>query len=231
MKRLLLITCIAVTSSAHAQFVFGWSGGYAPCRELNREIYVYNAINSALNKPMGEVHWYQGPVIGFRSPDEGGFFELLYSRKRVKVTSEWDSSGVTMTRQMKVLCNTYNLGFGYQKNGWRIGVSLDGGRFKGFGRRGEKDGIGDRDWQRIWVVDKTRLYLFAIYRLYLAETIFVEKQQGIFNVRLYAQLPGKSSNLDKLDEWLFGSDINFAMDQEQSFVNLGMSLTIAIGGN
>lgn len=233
MKRL-LICILALTGSAqlHAQFIFGWSAGWSPCRELNREIYVYNAINGALTDKMEEVHWYQGPVIGFRSgKGEGGFVELLYQRKRCKVGSEWDSAGVAMTREMKTLCNTYNFGFGYQGNGWRIGMSLDGGRFKGFGRRGAQDGIGDVAWERIWVVDNKRLYLFSIYRLYLSETIFVEKEMGVLNARFFWQLPGTKANLDELDEWMFGSDINYGNDQEQSFWNFGMAITIALGGS
>src|SRR5688572_529835 len=113
MKRLFFIVLVALLPvAAQAQFVLGWSAGWSPCRELNREIYVYNAINGALSDKMEEVHWYQGPVIGLRMGEDGGFVELLYQRKRCKVASEWDSAGVTMTREMKTLCNTYNLGFG-----------------------------------------------------------------------------------------------------------------------
>lgn len=235
MKRLILLM-LAVTAMVqlHAQFVFGWSGGWAPCRELNREIYVYNQVNKhGLGKEMEPVHWYQGPVIGFRKGEEdGAFVELLYCRKRCKVASEFDSSGVAMTRQIKTLCNTYNLGFGFQGGGWRIGMSFDAGRFKGFGRRGTADGIGDTAWDRIWVVDKKRLIGISIYRLYISESIFVEKSfaDGIINIRGYLQLPGTKAQLDRLDQFLFADELNFGEYQHQSFWNFGMSLTIAIGG-
>jgi hypothetical protein len=229
-KFVIILLALTGVTQLHAQFVIGWSGGWAPARELNREIYVYNAVNSALTEKMGAVHWYQGPVIGFRSgTDDGPFVELLYQRKRVKVGSEWDSSGVTMTREMKTLCNTFNLGFGFQTGGWRIGFSFDAGRFKGFGRRGAKDGIDDTAWERIWVKDNSRI-LFISKRLYIAETIFVERQFGFLCLRAYCQLPGIRAEMDRLDEWMFGNDINFAQNQSQAFWNFGMSLTVALGG-
>lgn len=231
MKRILLmITLVLAAAYGKAQFVFGWSGGYAPNHELNRMIYVYNEINKHnLTKEMGPLHWYQGPLIGVRTADEGAFMELLYSRKRTKVESEWDSSGVTMTREIKALCNTFNFGFGFQSDGWRIGASLDLGRFKGFGRRGAEDGIGDQKWKRIWEVDKTRLWLISV-RLTCSETVYVEREIGGFvNVRLFAQLPGIGTDLDMLDDWLFGSDLNFGMNQEQNILNFGAAVTIAIG--
>lgn len=235
MKRLIiLLLAILGMEQLHAQFVFGWSGGWAPCRELNREIYVYNQVNKhGLDKEMDAVHWYQGPVIGFRAGDEdGGFVELLYTRKRSKVASEFDSSGVAMTRQIKTLCNTYNLGFGFQSSGWRIGMSFDFGRFKGFGRRATVDGIGDTPWDRIWVLDKKRLIGISIYRLYISETVFVERSlaDGLINIRAYCQLPGTKAQLDGLDWFLFKDELNFGNYQEQSFWNFGASLTIAIGG-
>lgn len=85
--------------------IVGWNAGYALAPELNRTIYVYNALNTTLTKPMNEVHWYQGPVVGVRLGDEV-FFELLYSRKRVVVSSGWDSYGVGMERQLKVVANS-----------------------------------------------------------------------------------------------------------------------------
>ncbi len=235
MKKLLVILiALGGVVQLHAQFIFGWNAGWAPCRELNREIYVYNQINKhGLEKEMGEVHWYQGPVIGFRSgSDEGGFVELLYSRKRCKVGSEFDSAGVSMSREIKTLCNTFNLGFGYQSDGWRIGVSVDAGRFKGFGRRAPTSGIGDVEWDRIWVQDKRRLVGISIYRLYLAETIFIERSlaDGILNVRAYCQLPGTNAQLDGLDEFLFKQELNFGNYQHEIFWNFGASITIAIGG-
>lgn len=235
MKRLLILILAALGFvQLPAQFVFGWSGGWAPCRELNRELYVYNQINKhGLDKEMGAVHWYQGPVIGFRSGnDDGGFVELLYSRKRCKVGSEFDSAGVAMTREIKTLCNTYNLGFGFQAGDWRVGFSFDGGRYKGFGRRSAKDAIGDTEWDRIWVQDKKRLYGISIYRLYIAETVFVERifADGLINVRAYCQLPGTKAQFDGLDWFLFKQELNFGNYQEESFWNFGASVTFAIGG-
>lgn len=236
MKRLLLLILAAgAVVQVHAQFVFGWSGGWAPCRELNREIYVYNQVNKhGLDKEMDPVHWYQGPVIGIRSGnDDGPFFELLYNRKRAMVAAEFDSAGVAMTRQIKTLCNTYNLGMGVQGGGWRIGISFDAGRFKGFGRRGTVDGIRDLEWNRIWVLDKSRVLGISVYRLYISETIFVERSfaNGIVNLRAYCQLPGTKAQLDGLDWFLFRQELNFGNFQHQSFWNFGASLTIAIGGN
>jgi hypothetical protein len=225
-----MTTLVLAVTYGKAQFVFGWSGGYSPNHELNRMIYVYNEVNKhALSKEMAPIHWYQGMVIGFRSPEEGPYLELLYTRKRTKVESEWDSSGVAMTREIKALVNTWNFGIGYQSGGWRVGFSMDLGRYKGFGRRGPESGIGDQKWKRIWEVDNTRIYLFSV-RLTCSETVYVERQIGGFvNVRLFAQLPGIGTELDVLDNWLFGSDLNFAMDQEQQIFNFGAAVTIAIG--
>src|ERR1044071_1771464 len=202
MKRIAIIALLLLSFMARAQFTIGWSGGYALCRELNREIYVYDQINSALTKEMKPVHWYQGLVIGFQTPGDGIFGELTYNRKRATVSSEWDSSGVEMTRQLKVLCNTYNLGVGFRSNGWAIGISWDFGRFKGKGRRGPKSSIGDQEFERLWVQDRTRLYGIAIYRLFCQETFFVERNFGFVNFRMYAQFPGVSSQLDGLDSWM-----------------------------
>lgn len=229
MKKTGILVLLLLSVAARAQFIIGWSGGYALCRELNREIYVYDQINGALTKEMKPVHWYQGLVIGFQSPGDGPFGELTYNRKRAMVSSEWDSSGVEMTRQLKVLCNTFNLGFGYRNSGWTIGISCDLGRFKGKGRRGVKSSIGDQEFERLWVLDRTRLLGIAVYRLFAQETIFVERNFGFINFRLYAQLPGMSSQLDGLDTWMFGQDLNFGMHQHERFFNLGAQVTFSIG--
>lgn len=228
MKRILFFASMFLLTAMHAQFVVGWSGGYAPARELNREIYVYNAINGHnLSKEMNEVHWYQGPAVGFRSRGDV-YVELLYSRKRSKVTSEFDSSGVLMTRQMKVLCNTWNFGVGFQADGWRIGASFDLGRFKGFGRRGVASDIGDKAWDRIWTLDNRRV-AFISMRLICTETVYVERYFGLFNVRAYVQFPGINSEMDGLDTWMFGSDLNFGKAQKQGFLNVGAMVSLAFG--
>ncbi len=231
MKRILItILLLATFVPLSAQFIIGWSGGYAPNRELNREIYVYNAINGHnLDKKMGEVHWYQGPVVGIRLPRDGGYVELLYNRKRSKVSSDFDSSGVAMNRELKTLLNTWNFGFGFGNDLWTIGGSFDVGRYKGFGRRGTSSGIGDLPWDRIWTLDNTRI-LFISVRTVITETIFVERHFGFMNVRLFAQFPGVSTEMDGLDGWLFGSDLNYAKAQKQRPFNVGAMITLSIGG-
>ena len=231
MKRI-LITLLAFIAGVplSAQFIIGWSGGYAPNRELNREIYVYNAINRHnLSKEMGEVHWYQGPVVGIRVPmSSTAYVELLYNRKRIKVSSEFDSSGVTMARELKTLVNTFNLGFGIGNENWTFGCSVDFGRDKGFGKRGVAENIGDQAWQRLWLVEQYRI-LGISNRLVLTETIFVERHLGFINIRLFAQLPGISSETDRLDAWLFGADLNYAKAQVHRPFNVGAMITVSIG--
>lgn len=225
---LLLFCCSADVISA--QFIVGWSAGYAPTRELNREIYVYNAINGHnLSKEMAEIHWYQGPVVGWRIGNSESYVELLYNRKRSKVSAEFDSSGVLMTREMKTLINTWNFGFGLGNDQWTFGGSFDFGRYKGFGRRGVESTIGDESWQYLWHIDKTRI-LFVSVRLLLTETIFIERHFGFMNVRLFTQIPGISVEMDGLDSWLFGGDLNFAMAQKQRPWNVGLMVTFSIGG-
>jgi hypothetical protein len=227
---LLFLAFILFSIESSAQFMIGWNAGYGNARELNREIYIYDAINrSGLKKEMKEVHWNQGPAIGFRAGGDGGFLELIYSRKKAMVSSTFDSASVPFTRQMKVYSNTWNLGFGMNKSGWGIGMSFDFGRFKGFGRRGPEDGIKDVAWKRLWVLDRTRLLGIAVARLYITETFFVERKVGIFSVRLYAQLFGMREQLDGLDSWLFGADLNYAMPSEEHFNNYGIAVFINLG--
>jgi hypothetical protein len=224
---LLLFNC-----DVSAQLIFGWSGGYAPVRELNREIYIYNQINGHnLKDEMSEVHWFQGPVTGFRfQNNDGPFVELLYSRKRCKVESQFDSAGVEMNRQIKTLCNTWNFGFGVTTGNWTFGMSLDLGRFKGFGRRGPSSSIGENSWQRLWVVDNSRVAFISV-RLIMMETIFIERKMGFLRVRLFAQLPGMGKTMDGLDDWLFGAPLNWELAQKQQFVNTGISVFISLERN
>jgi len=231
MKRLLIsLLALFSTGALNAQFIVGWSGGWAPSRELNREIYVYNLLNGPnLKKEMGEVHWYQGVVAGFTTPGEGKFVELLYNRKRCLVTSEFDSAGVPMQRQLKVLCNTWNLGIGFRSDGWTVGLSWDFGRFKGKGRRGPESGIGDLPFDRLWVLDKTRLLGIAAARLFCQETIFVQRDFGPVGVRAFVQIAGTYNDMDGLDAWLFGGDLNYAVAQRQGFANFGVAVTVKVG--
>lgn len=226
---LFLCTFFLLQISLSAQFVFGWTGGYGSPRELNREIYIYNAINGALKKEMPQVHWFQGPVIGFRAGGDGGYVELLYHRKRTLVASEFDSSNVAMRRELKVLYNTWNLGFGYNPNGWGIGTSIDAGRFKGKGRRGPEETIGDQDFKKLWVTNKTRMLGIAVYQLSLAQTVWVERSFGPATLRFYFQFPWMRSQMEVLDYWLFGGQLNYKTYSVDRFVNFGTSLTIKLG--
>ena len=101
----LFVGLCLIVSALPAQFIVGWNAGYALALELNPTINVYNALNTTLTKSMNEVYWYQGPVGGVRFGDEI-FFELLYSRKRLLVSSGWDSVGVGMVQQLKVVVNS-----------------------------------------------------------------------------------------------------------------------------
>lgn len=230
-SRFLLLLSLLLSFQANAQFLIGWCGGYATPHELNREIYIYNEINSSnLTKKMKEVHWYQGPQIGFRYGEER-FGEFTYSRKRAMVRSEFDSAGISMTREMKVFCNTINFGFGIAGDGWRIGASFDFGRFKAFGRRDQTSLIKEEPWRRIWVINNTRIMGIAMYRLYLTETIFVDRTVGRFDFRLYAQLFGMKKELDGLDYWLFGTQLNYGLAQEERFTNYGITVFINLKRN
>jgi hypothetical protein len=213
---------------ADAQIMIGYTGGRCHMPELNREIYIYNVMNSPV-KPMKELHWFQGPTIGFRSPGSP-FFEVMYSRKKASTMSVFDSSGVVMNRRMKVYGNTFNFGFGARTNsGWGFGGSMDLGRFTGYGKRGPEETIKDQEWQRLWVVDKTRI-LFISVRLYCAATFWVEKTVGIMTVRLYTQPLAFKQEMDGLDKWFFGGDLNYAKGNEEKFGNTGIAVYLNLGG-
>lgn len=228
-----LLCTLAVSGlSAQKRFVIGWSGGYAFPNELNRELYIYDAINRPnLKKEMPLVHWYQGPALGMRFGDDL-YFEMLYTRKRSFVASEFDSSGVAMTRQLKVLLNTWNFGLGIRSNGWGIGTSFDFGRFKGKGRRGPEASIKDQDFQNLWVLDNRRLVGFAVYKFTIAETFYIEHSLGSFaGLRLYAQLHYTKMQMDGLDPWLFGRGLNYFVNNEARFTNVGAMLYFNLGKN
>lgn len=228
-----LVLSLAVSGlSAQKRFVIGWSGGYAFPNELNRELYIYNAINRPnLKKEMPLVHWYQGPTLGMHFGDDR-YFELLYSRKRALVASEFDSSGVAMTRQLKVLLNTWNFGLGTRVNGWGIGTSIDFGRYKGKGRRGPESEIKSQDFQKLWVLDNKRLLGIAIYQLTIAQTFYVERSFGNFaGLRLYAQIHYMKMQMDGLDPWLFGRGLNYFVYNEGRFTNVGAMLYFNLGKN
>lgn len=213
--------------SGNAQFLIGYTGGHCGLRELNREIYVYNVMNKPV-KPMKEINWYQGPTIGFRT---GGspFLEVTYNRKKAFTHSEFDSSGVVMNRQMKVYCNTLNFGIGGRIDSWSFGGSMDFGRFKGFGRRGPEETIKDQEWRRLWVVDNKHI-LFLSVRLYCTATFWIEKSFGIMSVRLYTQPFAFKQEMDGLDRWFFGGDLNYGKGNEEKFGNTGIAVYLNLGG-
>lgn len=230
MKRLLVtLIAISVFAPLSAQFIVGWNAGYALAPELNRTIYVYNSLNTTLTKSMNEVHWYQGPVGGVRFGDEI-FFELLYSRKRVLVSSGWDSSGVGMERQLKVLANSWNFGFGVQADSWTLGASVDVGRFKGRGRRGQTDLIGDQEWRELWVLANERFLGISFDRFFPSFTFFAERSFGIMSVRAYAQAFGMRVTMDGLDTWLVGSQLNWFLGSKERFTNFGLMVSFNFGG-
>jgi hypothetical protein len=233
--RILLAAFLLLGLKANSQFLLGYTAGHTGLRELNREIHIYNEINgSALAKEMHPLHWYQGPTIGFRTGD-AVFFELTYNRKRVRTESSFDSSGVAMHRQIKVYCNTFNFGFGAMVDGWGFGGSMDFGRFKGFGRRGPEETLKDTPWQRLFVVDNTRLAGISV-RLYFAATFWVERRVGIVSVRLFTQPLAFRQPMDGLDRWFFPNryyltHMDYAQPNEEHFLNSGISVFLNIGGN
>ncbi len=224
---ILLLFVFAIRGNA--QFMIGYTAGHCSPRELNREIHIYNVLNTELTKKMHEINWFQGPTIGVRSRSDV-YFELMYSRKKASTFSKFDSSGVDMMRQMKVYGNTLNFGFGTRIDGWAFGGSMDFGRFKGFGRRGPEASIKDLAWQRLWVVDNNRILGISV-RLYFAFTFYVEKTIGIATIRLYSQQLAFKQGMDGLDNWLYGAGLNFGKDQEDSFRNTGIAVYLNIGGN
>lgn len=225
----LIIAFLCISANAPAQFSIGWTGGHTNLRELNREIYVYNTLNgSGLTKQMKEVHWCQGPIIGFRSSGNV-YFEAYYNRKKTHTSSSFDSASIPMNRQMKVFSNTFNFGLGFRSNNWAIGGSMDFGRFKGFGRRGPESSIKDQKWQRLWVQDNTRIIGISV-RLYFAATFYVERTIGIATIRLYTQPFAFKQPMDGLDHWLFGADLDYAQPNEERFGNTGIALFLNLGG-
>lgn len=227
--KFLIPLLLLFTAPASAQFMIGYNVGHCNLRELNREIYVYNKLNTTLTKEMHEIHWYQGPTIGIRTPGNV-FFEFMYTRKKASTSSSFDSSGVDMKRQVKVYGNTFNFGIGYRTDdGWGIGGSMDFGRFKGFGKRGPEETIKDAEWKRLWVQDNTRLVGISV-RLYFSATFWVEKTFGIATVRLYTQPMAFKQTMDGLDTWLFGAELNYAKGNDESFKNTGIAVYLNIGG-
>ncbi len=227
--KFIILLLLVFAIRGNAQFMIGYTGGHCSPRELNREIYIYNVLNSANTKKMHEINWFQGPTIGVRSSGDV-YFELMYSRKKASTFSKFDSSGVDMMRQMKVYGNTFNFGFGTRIDGWAFGGSMDFGRFKGFGRRGPEESIKELPWQRLWVVDNTRLLGISV-RLYFAFTFYVEKTIGIATIRLYSQQLAFKQGMDGLDRWLFGTGLNYGKEQEETFKNTGIAVYLNIGGN
>lgn len=230
-----------ISANLSAQLIIGYNGGHTGLRDLNREIYVYNQINAhQLDKPMHELHWFQGPVVGFRTPGSP-YFEMTYNRKKVRTQSVFtdSTSGQEYNRQIKVYCNTFNFGFGVRVDDWSFGGSMDFGRFKGFGRRGPSASIKDTTWTRLFVVDNTRLIGISV-RLYFAATFWVERTVGILTVRLYTQPLAFRQPMDGLDNWFFpnrysadpggGGYIDYASPNEQNFLNSGISIFLNIGG-
>jgi hypothetical protein len=231
MQRLLVIfLCTVLCSKLPAQLIVGWSGGYGNPQELNRVLYIYNAVNrQGLSKEMQPVHWNQGFAGGYRLGGEL-FFELLYSRKRILVHSEFDSSGVAFERQLKVLSNTWNFAMGYQDEHAAIGLSIDFGRFKGLGRRGPTAGIDDQTFEKLWVLDKTRFLGISGYKLYTSVTAFAELKYGIIALRAYVQYALMRNQMERLDTWLLGSQLNFAEFEHDKYSNAGLMVSIQIGG-
>ncbi len=231
MKHLVfLFALFSATAPLSAQFIIGWSAGYGDPQELNREIYLYNAINkSGLTKEMNEVHWNQGLAIGVRSPTDV-FFELLYSRKRIKVHSEFDSAGVAFERQLKVLSNTLNFGMGVQDEKWAFGMSFDLGRFKGRGRRGAASSIGDKEYTDLWVLDDSRFYGIKYAKLYAGLTAFAELRLGLFAARFYVQWMFSKNQMDGLEYWLFNENLNFEKYEMDKYSSAGLMLSFQFGG-
>jgi hypothetical protein len=233
----LLFVALPFLLNAQA-FILGWSGGHANPKELNRTIYVYNSVNaSGLTKEMKQVHWVQGPFIGFHV-GTGVYGEFCFSHKQQVVASEFDSSGVAMMRQMKVISNTMEFGMGVRQDGWGFGGSIGIGRFKGKGKRGPSEGIKDMEYQKLWTIDDTRLAGIKVYQLYLTETIFVERSFGGFlTMRLYAQLSASRNPMDGLDPWFFGdfgpidSYLNWATAEGENLVNYGVTVYLGLGKN
>ena len=216
-----------------AQFVIGWSGGYASPHELNRTIYLFNTqYSDILRDEMKPVHWYQGLITGFRSSkDDGVFVELLYNRKRALVSGSYDSAGVEMVHELKVLSNTWNFGIGVKNGNVSLGMSFDAGRFKGKGRVGTASEIGSKEFERLWVQDNTILLGIHIFKLYMASTAFVEFTAGNFiGLRFYFQYAFTKNQMEGLDPWLLGRRINFADFMLDKFTSGGVALTLNIGG-
>jgi hypothetical protein len=227
--RPLLFIFSILSFQLHAQFkcFLGWNEGHGTPYELNREIYIYNDINGPyLTKQMKEIHWNQGPAVGFRA---GGdlYFEMQYSRKSATVSSHFDSASVPMTRELKIYHNTFNYGMGGRIDGWNFGLSLDFGRFMGKGKRGPDSGIKNQDWQRFWILPHQ--FLGALGRLFPnSATAFVEYdldfEHTFIGLRAYAQFDYTKSGMSGLDHWLFGNNLNFQVDNGDRMNSFGIAI-------
>jgi hypothetical protein len=227
----LFLVLFAWPSLVDAQLIFGWSAGYANPKEINRAIHVYNSVHSqTLSKEMQPVHFNHGLVAGYRIGSDG-FVELLYTRKVATVSAQADSAGVLLERQLKVLSNTWNFGGGVALDSrLRIGLSVDVGRFKGRGRRGPESTIGDQEFQKLWVLDDTRLLGISAYKLYMASTVFAEMDFGLIGLRVYYQFAFLRNQMERLDSWLLsGQTLNWGTYLDDKFSNAGVMLTLQLG--
>lgn len=201
-------------------------------------IYVYNSVNAPnLSKQMPEMHLFQGPAIGFRRTFDDGYLEMVYNRKMSCVTSEFDSAGVPMQRQLKFVSNIYNWGGAVSANGWSAGLSFDFGFCKMKGKRAAKDGFGGFDYT--WITTPERFLRFINRILPDANTVWIERDLGrIASFRLYAQMFWFPTDMwseksgETIDHWFFGGNgLNYGMHMVQRFNSFGAVLYLKFGGN
>ena len=230
-SRFVIFPCLLFSFQAFSQLVIGWSGAYMNPKELNREIHVYDKLNgSGLTKQMQNVHWCQGLVVGLQKGNDDFFGEITYNRKTCIVASQFDSAGIGMKRQMKVQSNSFNFGVGRRSNGFVYGASLDFGKDKGKGRRGQSSGIKKEKWNRLWTQDSNFLI-----QLQPGMTFYVGYQKKVFGIRIFYQWEFVKGLMDGLDHWMFGYPLNgtpaLPVGQETKFSNAGIALTISLGKN
>jgi hypothetical protein len=225
---ILTVLLIPITTSAQSLIV-GYNAGYGFARDLNRELYIYNAINGhQIKKEMGPAHWFKGPTAGFRIGNEA-FYELLYTWKACNVHSEFDSANVPFVRQLRVYQYSFQHAMGIRVGNVSFGASVDYGRFRGKGRRGPESGIKDQEWEMIWKNENP----FGLLSLVIPTryTLFTEFHWGLGAVRLFCQFAPMQSDLGYLDHWLFGTYLNYGKYMRDHFTNFGVMVSLHVGRN
>jgi hypothetical protein len=215
---------LALSNPAQGQgggyFKAGYQVGYMNPADINRVIYIYNKLHYNLDKKMPKMHFMHGYTVGFAVGGDTKL-ECFRTSRRAMVTAE---QGDTV-RQLRLISNFISMGVSKSiDKRWDVGVSLDVGNFKGFGRVGPKDNLPKFD--RLFVVSNKSL----LATTQLGSTIFVQRNFGFVAARLFYQFQIINMSLDNLDPWMLGGPIvEFDALDSGKASNVGLELMFRIG--